>query len=104
MMARQSASLWPIRQVRTLANLQMEALRVVATVLTAFATPQKKQPGRPAGETHPLVSHPLSRLGPFETALPNHRQHILRYRIECRHRLRVRLERPLRDNQIRKLC
>src|SRR5258705_9682078 len=26
----------------------------------------QKQPGRPAGETHPLVSHPLSRLGPFE--------------------------------------
>src|ERR1700730_3548158 len=26
----------------------------------------KKQPGRPAGEHHPLVSHPLSRLGPFE--------------------------------------
>src|SRR5258705_2763587 len=25
----------------------------------------QKQPGRPAGETHPLVSHPLSRLSPF---------------------------------------
>src|SRR5882757_235804 len=43
----------------------MEDLLAVTTLLIAFATPQKR-PRRSAGETHPLVSHSLSRLGPFK--------------------------------------
>lgn len=44
------------------------------------------------------------RPNPISAALPHHRQHILRYRVERRHCLRIRLKRPLRDNQIRKFC
>ena len=46
-------------------------------------------------------SHPLI---PLPTRLSNHRQHVLRHRIERRHGLRICLERSLRHNQIRKLC
>ena len=59
--------------------------------------------GQPA-VTDPPVPNPLRRPRLCRTALANHRQDILRDRVECRHRLRVRLERPLRHNQIRKLC
>ena len=52
--------------------------------------------------TNPLVQTPLAASNPSQL-LPNHRQRILRDRIERRHRLRVGLERPLRHNQVREL-
>jgi hypothetical protein len=66
MMARQSASLWPTRQVRTLANLQDGRPASSNHPPYGIRHTAKKQPRRSAGETHPLVPHPLSRLGPFK--------------------------------------
>jgi hypothetical protein len=101
MMTRQSASRWPIRTVRTLANLQVENLRE-PTSLRPWLSAKSSRGGQPVRPIPGL--EPAKPPRPLRTALPNHRQHILRDRIERRHRLRVSLERPLRHNQIRKLC
>src|SRR6266478_1960614 len=57
------------------------------------------QPVRPI-----LWSAPATPPPPLLTALSNHRDDILRDRIKGRHRLRVRLECPLGNDQISKLC
>jgi len=105
----ESASRWPLRHRQTLANLQdagliprpVHANQSIAEV--HIRRPQKKAASR--CRTNPQVLHRQTASAHYQlNLLPNHRQHILRYRIERRHSLGVRLERPLRHNQIRKLC
>ena len=96
MMTKQSASLWPTRRVRTLANLQDGSPEGRRPRLL----PQSNQGGQPVRPSSgPAPAKPPR---PLLTLLPNHRDDILRDRIEGRHRLRVSLERTLRNNQIRK--
>jgi hypothetical protein len=64
-------------------------------------------PGKRGSERSPnqsLVPHPPCCPHLYQPSLSNHRQYILRDRIESRHRLRIGLESPLRHDQIRKLC
>jgi hypothetical protein len=95
-MPEEIANGWPVQRLQTLANLQDQRCNAQPS------TRGEEQLRRPAGRTE--VPHPLSRLNQLQEILPNHRNHILRDRIEGRHRLRIGLERPLRNNQIRKFC
>ncbi len=100
MMARQNASSWPVRNAETLADLHDEDPATHGW--SKHSRPQ--QEAKAASRWDPNSGlHPLRRLNPSQITLVNQVDHVLRYRIEGRHRLRVRLERPLRHNQIGKL-
>jgi hypothetical protein len=103
-MPEQNARRLPAAERRILANLQNgcpEAQQPPPFPLAPIA--KCSIGGEPARTTLP-VPYPLRRLKLSQLVLPDHRHHILRHRIERRYRLRVSLERPLRHNQIRKLC
>jgi len=98
-----SANHWPVRQIRTLANLQDQVSQRMPLRQHFDEAAQKRRGGEPAATT-PWSRTRYTASNRLSVSLSNHRHHILRHGIKRGHRLRVRLERPLRHNQIRKLC
>ena len=97
------ASTWPVRRRRILVIFQDRRRKPQLVVRDRGKPENSSRGGQPVGPIVPVL-HPPCRLSLRWKILPNHPNNVLRDRIEGCHRLRISLERPLRNNQIRKLC